>query len=190
MAETAFDNLLWSLGLLIVRYKAFFQHQEVCIQDLYKDLKLLRTFVIKMVEKNYHQNAGKILATKIDDANEKVANVLKSFLHEEDDTEEKLKSFIQDLTAISTGVQEICLKLPDIKCPPRADTIVVEDETVVTLQFGSSSTSDPDEETVVGFDEMTVKIVNDLIRGREEPKAWMRKWNMGRRKHVSASAIV
>ncbi|CAK9158899.1 unnamed protein product, partial [Ilex paraguariensis] len=60
-------------------------------------------------------------------------------------------------------VQEICFKLPDIRCPPRADTIVVEDDTVVTLQFGSSSISDPEEETVVGFDEMTMRIVGQLI---------------------------
>ncbi|CAK9164720.1 unnamed protein product, partial [Ilex paraguariensis] len=125
MAETAFDKILRSFNRLISRYGSFCggpQH--------HRDLKLLRTFVNKLVEKNHQQNEVKILANSINDANQKIANAFISFQRCQTGTYETLPSIIEDVTVISTVVQKICIKLPDIICSPRADTIVVEDETV------------------------------------------------------------
>ncbi|CAK9158615.1 unnamed protein product [Ilex paraguariensis] len=163
LAESYLDILLWTLDEL----RVLISDQQYQIQPLYKELKLLMTFVKGLAEKHFEYNEVKTVVKNIYDVKDKASDVITSFVpgvydsreklicvkdvisHSEDvyDVRKKLMTLIEDLKAFKEEALQICVETYGIKfeqvpqsgeCSSRADPLVAEETTAVNLHFGRS----------------------------------------------------
>ncbi|CAK9135571.1 unnamed protein product, partial [Ilex paraguariensis] len=182
MAIAIFDSILILLTWVQrARLNHDLRYQTLCV---HKELERLRIFVKELVEKYYEHYGVENLVTKIGDLKHKACEIIISPRTLANDYDSW--KLLEDLKALKTEVWEICCKIYSVGvqqvhessvCSSRADNLVVEEENVVTLQFGksfnigSSARTVPfllEEATVVGLDKEALRIVDQLTEGQQQ----------------------